>query len=185
MYGGEDEPTVDKNTDFSRDAARLGWEYFAKGDDATAIRRFNQAWMFDRDNPEAYWGFGVIMGRRARTEEPEKNLLDSIRLLDMALARAPGNGRIMGDLAFSHAILGHYYQTDGHAPEKAAEPFRTAGDLFPKAAQIEAYPPTLANWSVYEFYTGHYPEAKEKADAAVKAGYTFDDGYLRDLQSHL
>ena len=49
MYGGNHNPTVEENKEASRSAAELGWRYFCKGDVDTAIKRFNQAWMFDRN----------------------------------------------------------------------------------------------------------------------------------------
>jgi Flp pilus assembly protein TadD len=36
-----------------------GWDMFEKGDMDVAIRRFNQAWLLDPENPEIYWGFAV------------------------------------------------------------------------------------------------------------------------------
>ena len=41
---------------------RLGFTYLAKGDLKTAMRRFNQAWLLDPKNENAYWGFGAIYG---------------------------------------------------------------------------------------------------------------------------
>ena len=72
MYGGQHNPTVERNPDFSRDATHRGWEAYYQGDFDTAIKRFNQGWMFDRENPEVYWGFGLIMGQRAFEEDPEE-----------------------------------------------------------------------------------------------------------------
>jgi hypothetical protein len=49
MYGGKHNPTVETNKKFSESAAKLGWKYYYSGDVDTAIKRFNQAWMFDRE----------------------------------------------------------------------------------------------------------------------------------------
>ena len=185
MYGGQHNPSVEKSAKFSQEAANLGWQYYYNGDYATAIRRFNQAWLFDRDDVDAYWGFGLIMGQRARMENTEANLQQSVRLLQLALDRAPRNGRIMGDLAFSHSLLGQYEKDDAKNPRKAAQELQQAGDLFPKAYAIEAYPPTVANWSLYLFYVGDIRGAKARADEAAKAGYKMDPAYLKELGTHL
>jgi hypothetical protein len=74
MYGGQYDPQAERSEDNSKGAARLGWRYYYQGDLDTAIKRFNQAWMFDRRNPEAYWGFGLIMGRRAAEGDTQSNL---------------------------------------------------------------------------------------------------------------
>ncbi len=69
MYGGQHDPKVKPDQAGSAGAAALGWKYLDRGDTSTAMKRFNQAWMFDRKNPQAYWGFGIVMGRRAKEAE--------------------------------------------------------------------------------------------------------------------
>ena len=112
MYGGQHNPSVESNTAFSRDATRRGWNAYYQGDFDTAIKRFNQGWMFDRENPEVYWGFGLIMGQRSSLENPEQNLKESIYFLQIAMEKAPQDGRIIGDVAFSNTILGKYYKSE-------------------------------------------------------------------------
>lgn len=45
-------------------AVQSGWESFRKGDLATAIKRFNQAWLLDPDNGDAFHGFAVVVMAR-------------------------------------------------------------------------------------------------------------------------
>ena len=52
MYGGEDQSTIIPISSSSERAAELGWKYCYEGDYSTAMKRFNQAWMFDNDNPQ-------------------------------------------------------------------------------------------------------------------------------------
>ena len=86
MYGGQHDPTVAPNKEFSRNLSELGWNYYYEGDLDTAIKRFNQSWMFDRDNVKTLWGFGVIMGRRAYEEQSESHIRESVRYLEMAVS---------------------------------------------------------------------------------------------------
>jgi tetratricopeptide (TPR) repeat protein len=182
MYGGQHDPSIEKNPDFSKDAAKRGWKAYYQGDLETAIKRFNQAWMFDRENAEVYWGFGLVMGQRSSQEEPEKNLEESVRFLKMAVDRDKKNGRILGDLAFSYTLLGHYLETNG---KNEKESFDKARVLFPTAFKLDSkYPPIVANWSVFYFYAQDYDAAKKKADEAVKMGYQFDPEYLKDLKTN-
>lgn len=183
MYGGQHEPTVEPNAEFSKDAAVHGWKAYYQGDLDTAIMRFNQAWLFDQNNSEAYWGFGLVEGQRARKEAPEEHLRASIRFLEMASERDPENGKILGDLAFSHALLGRHFQVHGHVSVKH---FETAQGLFLTASQLSPeYPPVWATWSVCLFYSADYVEAKAKAEQATKLGYKFGDGYLQQLNAKL
>ncbi|MGX5691427.1 tetratricopeptide repeat protein [Arcticibacter tournemirensis] len=39
---------------------KLGFDYLYRGDLKTAMYRFNQAWILDSGNANAYWGFGAV-----------------------------------------------------------------------------------------------------------------------------
>eukprot|EP01037_Dinobryon_pediforme_P000913 gene913-920_t len=41
---------------------KLGFTYLSNGDVKTAMERFNQAWLLDPKNENAYWGYGAIYG---------------------------------------------------------------------------------------------------------------------------
>ena len=43
---------------------QIGWSYLYKNDLRTAIKKFNQAWLLNSDNAQAYWGFGVVAANR-------------------------------------------------------------------------------------------------------------------------
>jgi tetratricopeptide (TPR) repeat protein len=48
----------------SKEASKLGFQYLEKDDAASAMKRFNQAWLLDPANGEAYHGFAlVLLGR--------------------------------------------------------------------------------------------------------------------------
>lgn len=186
MYGDQYKPAVEKNEWASKRAVELGWKYFYQGDLDTAIKRFNQGWMFDRENPDVYWGFGVIMGRRAATEKTEDNLIESIHLLEMACDKRTTDGRIMGDLAFSHTLLGQYLKSEKQDIKNSKEHFGKAEQLFPQAFKLNSnYPPIVANWSIFFFYTEQFEHAEKKADEAIKMGYRFRSDYMNDLKEKL
>jgi len=46
--------------DGAKQLVRSAWSYWAKKDYATAIKRFNQAWLLDPENGDAYHGFALI-----------------------------------------------------------------------------------------------------------------------------
>ena len=183
MYGGQHDPQVARSEAASQQAAQLGWKYYHKGDLDTAIKRFNQAWMFDRKNAEAYWGFGVIMGQRSREGNIQANLQESIRFLVMARDLDPKNGRIIGDLAFSHAVQGSFLTSERKDGRKE---FSEAEALFKQAYALDPkYPPIPANWSVLKFYVGDYSAAKQWLDVAKGLGFKPDPAYVKDLSERL
>jgi tetratricopeptide (TPR) repeat protein len=184
MYGGTHTPTVEQNKKFSESAAQLAWQYYYKGDLDTAIKRFNQAWMFDRESVDALWGFGLIMGKRASEELPEQNLKESIRFLGMADEKAPRNARILVDLALSHATFGQYLNNIGNTGSH--DEFIKASGLYEAAEKIDPnYPLLYFDWSVLEFYQGNYLKSQERLDQAKKLGFQPDPVFVQDLEGKL
>ena len=45
-------------------AIQTGWSYWRKNDLVTAISRFNQGWLFDPENGDAYHGFALVTSAR-------------------------------------------------------------------------------------------------------------------------
>ena len=184
MYGGTHNPTVEQNKQQSASVASLGWQYFYKGDLKTAMKRFNQAWMLDRQNAEAFWGFGLIMGRRAYEENTETNLNESINHLEKATKLTKNNSRIIVDLAFSNTLMG-YFLKENNKPSYNVY-FEKAEGLFKNAQKLEAdYPVLYYNWSVLKFYEENYISALEKLKQAKKFGYKSDPNYENELNEKL
>lgn len=184
LYGGQHDPQVPENKGFSKGAAELGWKCYNNGDYATAIKRFNQAWMFDRNNPEAFWGFGLIMGIRSMEKNPEENLKESIKFLEKANELSKSNPRMLIDLAYSETMLGAFLK--GNQKEGFQNHFDKARNLFKKSEKLETSNPLLySNWSILEFSEEKYTEAKEKLDIAKKLGFKPNPEYEKDLMEKL
>jgi len=184
MYDGKHDPEVPENKEVSKGASDLGWKYYDKGDYDTAIKRFNQAWMFNRNNPEAFWGFGVIMGIRAMEEDPEKNLNESIQYLEKAGKLLNDNPRLMVDLAYSEAMLGAFLK--GNQREDFQNHFNKAANLFKKSEGLEKnYPLLYSNWAILEFSEENYAVAKEKLDTAKKLGAKINPDFENELETKL
>jgi len=182
MYGGQHDPQVPEDKKASDGAAKLGWEYYDKGDYGTAMKRFNQAWMFNRKNAAAYWGFGVILGERAREEAPEKNLRESIRYLEKAQELSSRDARLLVDLAFSEMLLGSFLQDDRQTGFQ--EHFNKARTLLQSSEKKDRiYPLLHFNWSLLNFFEGNYAQALEKLNTAKKLGFAPPPGYEEDLKN--
>ena len=69
--------------DVAKEVMRTGWAAYQKGDLKTAIRRFNQAWLLDPENGDAYHGFALISTVR------DKNSTDAEKFFRIALSK-PG-----------------------------------------------------------------------------------------------
>jgi tetratricopeptide (TPR) repeat protein len=73
----------------------FGWDYLQRGDNVTAMKRFNQAWLLDSTLIDIYWGFGAVMGARKQYDQ-------SIAYLKKYYQGNPKNERIMIDLSTSY-----------------------------------------------------------------------------------
>lgn len=79
MYGGQDRSAIAELRDADRALIEKtsqhygsrekasdafvgnGFGYYERDDLANAMRRFNQAWLLNPDNPDVYFGFGVVL----------------------------------------------------------------------------------------------------------------------------
>jgi len=181
MYGGGHGQDLEQNKAYSASAAALGWKYFYSGDADTAIKRFNQAWMFDHESVSALWGFGVIMGQRAEKEDTDDNLRDSIKYLEMAKAKKPDDAGLMVDLALAHTMRGAFLQDEKKSPEQE---FKIARELFEQAMNLApAYPLLYTNWAILEFHEGNIPAAKELQAKAKQMGARPDPDSKKELEA--
>lgn len=110
MYGLQEKTAAQKRADeeyirtmtrdgVSREEAAEGvaqgaWNTFYSGDKATAIRRFNQAWLLDPDNQLALWGFAVTSIDRGQWEA-------AAGYYSMAIESGPENPRLQRDYAMA------------------------------------------------------------------------------------
>jgi Tfp pilus assembly protein PilF len=78
------------------------WGYFYNNDTSTSMKRFNQAWLLDKDNAEIYWGFGNLMGIRHEVKQ-------SIPLFEKSIKLNPKNAKVYESMATSYGQL--FYET--------------------------------------------------------------------------
>jgi Tfp pilus assembly protein PilF len=72
-------------------AVVLGWRYYDKNDYATAIKRFNQAWLLDPDNGDAFEGFAAVVNAR------DKDSKNAEEFFKQALAKSRHRPVVMSD----------------------------------------------------------------------------------------
>ncbi|MGB5543220.1 MAG: carbohydrate binding domain-containing protein [Gammaproteobacteria bacterium] len=114
MYGGREKTASQKQADetyiqtMTRDgrsrgdaaneAAKVAWNVYYVGDKSTAIKRFNQAWLLDPDNPLALWGFAATCMDRGQIE-------DAVRFYRMALENGPEDPRVQYEYEMATQLL--------------------------------------------------------------------------------
>lgn len=81
--------------------AGRGWDYVNKNVTDTAMMRFNQAWLLDSLNAEAYWGFANVLCMRDQKFE------ESLKYFKVSLRLDPSNPNVWHDASSSYGYLFH------------------------------------------------------------------------------
>lgn len=80
----------------AKQMVQTGWGYWKRKDAATAIKRFNQAWLLDPDNGNAYHGFAVVTADRgAAPTEVEDLFLQAVSKANVDTAAWVDYGRFL------------------------------------------------------------------------------------------
>ena len=172
MYGGQPKPKAMRDADaaFIEGSAQfgsrahtsdmsvaLGWSYFFERHDiAGAMRRFNQAWLLDPDNGDAFHGFAILVMERDQDAEAAD------ALFRQGLAKPRQSPGIYLD--YGRFLVGQ------KRPAEAIAPLRQAlgvGDIGPDAEGLL----TLALYESGDVAGACAERAKvsEKAQEAIRA----------------
>ena len=161
----------------SRTSSDAGWEAFNRGEYSLAMSRFNQAWLLDENNPQAYWGFGLVLLRKQKYKQ-------GLQMLEDASMRAPENARLISDLAHEYSRQGKGYGTMGGAKKNRL--LGEANKLFAKACELEPDNAKIyTNWAISRFYHRDYQDAWRKVTKvrALGEGRSLPRGFIKSLNS--
>jgi Tfp pilus assembly protein PilF len=71
----DDSAKFGSRAEVSDRSVAVGWQYFSQRHDiATAMKRFNQAWLLDPDNGDAFHGFAIVVMERDHDEKAADEL---------------------------------------------------------------------------------------------------------------
>jgi tetratricopeptide (TPR) repeat protein len=153
----------------SEHLVRLGFQYLGSGDIETAMHRFNQAWLLDPKNENAYWGFGAIYGTF-------NDYSTAIIEYDKGLALNPQSSLILTDKATLYFVT---YQQN-HEQNK----LDTAVSLLTKSYNINSENlNTLYKLSICYFLNKDCPNASKFYNKYLKLGGPLQqDGFADALK---
>lgn len=115
----------------SRRAASMAFvdtafRYYQQDKLDVAMRRFNQAWLIDPDNPEVYWGFATVL-------HDQGEYCEGVRLIELGESKGPMQKGYLPDLGYLHAACGQY--GDGLTDAQKRAHFARSDDAFTAAEQ--------------------------------------------------
>ncbi len=156
--------------------AERGWRAFYQGQLQDAMRRFNQSWLLDRRNAQAYWGFGAVAIRQG-------NYRQGLDLLIRAYNLEPQNPRIVSEMAYAYALNGR----NGRSEDDTMY-LRLAEEYFKKASYLDpAYPLLYSQWAEARYYQRDWQGAWERVmkARALGGGGTIHPELIEKLSEHM
>ena len=153
-----------------------GWQAIYSGDSSTAMRRFNQAWLLDNDNGEAFNGFGVLVSGAG---DPVRGL----SYFKTSYKLSPNDPRIVSDYGYAIALKGRTSLIAGDK-KVATAILQEAEDLFIKASALKPpYNPLYAYWAQLKFFNGDVNGALQMVEKAQQlgAGQSLPPGFAEML----
>jgi len=128
-----------------------GVRYFRAGDYAPTMKRFNQAWLLDPNDPKPYWGFAMVYDDQGKSCEA-KTMIDRALALNLSIPSALADaGRIytycaVADTALSESDRRSYF-------EQSEEFYSRAVSLAPTDPYL------FGSWAIAHYWQGNYRDA--------------------------
>lgn len=155
--------------------ANLGWKYLRSGDGATAMKRFNQAWLLNENNYQAFWGFGTLSAMQNKLDKGISYFEKALSLLDNENQRS----RLLNDTAEAYSMQGAY-QTD---KTKSQASFARANALLEEAVKLALQNSNIyITWAISLYREENYPKSWEMVKKARSlSGRTIPPNFIEAL----
>lgn len=161
MNSGE----VKSRAEAAQNACNKGFDYLNKRDKETAIKRYNQAWLFDHNQPCVYAGFGYYYADSPKTVEK------SFEMYEKALTLA--NPSSTNDIENPWWILVDYGEALDRAyisDNKRSDYLDKALDNLTKSLAIKDTPKAHRALAFVYYHKGDYKEAWNQVHTAINGG---------------
>jgi tetratricopeptide (TPR) repeat protein len=159
----------------SNDIWIAGEWYFMQGRVNLAMSRYNQAWLLDHTNYQAFWGFGRVLLRRNVTDEAVVHLEQAWRLCQ---ASAP-NVAVLAALASAYSL---HAARSGASGKSRLQYQALADSAFQKCLGLDPeYSDGWVQWARALHRAGDYKAAAEKLEKARGLGAELPESFVSDL----
>lgn len=176
----------------SDESAKLAWSVYGRNDFIQAMWRFNMAWELNPNNYQAYWGFGLIQGKRAsKSKNPDfsrKYFKQSVRFLTKALELAPNEKKNFIKLDLANALIGSgAIELHFSKQLKAKKHLRKAIELLQQVVKVDMgnarayYLLSTSHAFLGKINTKDLELAREYALKAEVFGYKISETYKKDI----
>lgn len=153
-----------------------GFYYYHIDDLKNAMRRFNQAWLLDKENPEVYWGFGTVLHDKGQN-------CDAMDMMEKALSlNPPKNQGFYPDAGRIITLCG--VDDQSLTDEERTVLFEKTENLFIEAESFEPKKGYMYSiWATAYYWRGDYVKAWEMVEKSEKNGGQLPKKFLGLLES--
>ncbi len=155
-----------------------GFIYYQQDDLEKAMRRFNQAWLIDPENPEAYWGFASVLQDRGKNCDA-KGMMEKALTLNPPIFQGfyPDAARVLTLCAITDKSLS--------AEEKDRLLLRSES-LYRDGEKTEPNKPYLyASWATAYYLRGQYADAWAMVKKCRGLGGQLPNEFLSSLRAQM
>jgi len=153
-----------------------GFVYYNRDDLVAAMRRFNQAWLLDPNNPEVYWGFGAVLHDKGKNCEAMTQF-----------QKAMSFGRYIEGMNPDAARIVTLCAVDDKTPEVERTKLLAQADTL--YAEALAKDPNkgyvYSSMATAHYWKGQYPEAWAAVRLARSNGAALPEKFLALLRAKM
>jgi Flp pilus assembly protein TadD len=161
----------------SNAVAAEGWTLVRAGKQDAALQRFNQAWLLNPKNFQAFWGFGAVLSERGKIAEA----IDQLETARELAGDQPQRVALLSDLGTLHSEYAVKMPPDKSLDR--ARQFVLANSRFTESLEIDPnFAPSWREWAISLYEQARYAEAWAKARRAKELNAEpFPPGFLQKL----
>ena len=166
----------------SRDLASQAWakeadRFFRSGNLDYAMRRYNQAWLLNDKNYQAYWGFGQVLMVQEKYDDAIKFYEKAKSLIDDEYQKPA----FYTDLGLAYSWKARNLPTTEKARERY---FFLANEYLQQSSILDRkYPVVWEAWAHSLYEERRYVEAWEKVKTAKEVGRVVQPKFLERLRT--
>jgi tetratricopeptide (TPR) repeat protein len=162
----------------SRALSEQGWAEVRKGALDVAMRRFNEAWLLNPKNYQAFWGFGAVLSEQGKLTSALEQLETARELVDDPKQKV----LLLCDLGTVHSVYGVRLPVERQLDR--AQHFVVANNRFAESLEIDPNNPrSWRDWAISLYEQERYSEAWLKAKRAMELkAQPFPTNFLENLK---
>ena len=155
-----------------------GIRYYWEKNYATAMRRFNQAWLLNLKNPNVFWGFAVVY-------HDQEKICEAKDMIDRALSLGLSKPIALADAGRIYTLCASFSETPFDAATKK-QLFSKSEDLFRRADAASPNNDYIYGlWASAHYWQGEYAKAWEKVERMRGAGGTPPGAFINLLREKM